>query len=300
MRNLGTRFECLRMRPHDHIGWVFSGLDEFATLARPFLAEGRDRGEKLMCVSGDPRSAAMTALAGVAVPGGLEMVSIADVYGASGVVDPARQRATFMAALAGARAQGYTGIRVAADNTSLVSDEKRLRSWIRWEIVADRFMAENPVTGLCAFDRDKIDVNRLRHLATLHPLSSVTSPVPQFRMFADAGELCIEGDVDSLAISQVWLALDALPPRTRVRLDLETAALRGGTTLAALSDLASAGVNILIQGHPAAISALREAGLRSGGRLALCEISVPAGQPSAVGPGTADGRNEPGRTRATA
>lgn len=285
MRNLGTRFECLRMRPHDHIGWVFTGPDEFAALARPFLAEGRDRGEKLICVSGDPGSPAIAGLAGIAGPGGLEMASIGDVYGASGVVDPARQRATFMAALAGALAQGYTGIRVAADNTPLVSDDKRLRSWIKWEIVADRFMAENPVTGLCAFDRDKTDVNRLRHLATLHPLSPVTSPVPQFRMFADAGELCIEGDVDSLAVSQVRLALDVLPPGTRVRVDLAAAALRGGTTLAALSDLAGAGVDVIIQGHPAAISGLREAGLRSGGHLALRETSVPRDHPAAVGPG---------------
>jgi hypothetical protein len=228
-----------------------------------------------MCVTGDPRSPAMATLAGVAGPGGFEMASIADVYGASGIVDAVGQRATFAGALAEARARGYTGIRVAADNTSLVTDDKRLKAWIQWEIVADRGMAENPVTGLCAFDRDKIDVNRLRHLTTLHPLSSVTTPVPQFRLFADAGYLCIEGDVDSLAITQAQLALAVLPPHTPVRVDLTTATLRGGATLTALSGLASAGVEVTVQGHPAAISGLREAGLRSSGRLALCEISLP-------------------------
>jgi hypothetical protein len=135
-----------------------------------------------------------------------------------------------------------------------------------------------------------IDVNRLRHLATLHPLSSVTSPVPQFRLFADAGDLCIEGDVDSLAVSQVWLALDVLPPGTPARVDLATAVLRGGSTLAALSDLASAGVTVTIQGQPAAISGLRKAGLRSGGRLALREISLPAGRPATVDRSAACGK----------
>jgi MEDS: MEthanogen/methylotroph, DcmR Sensory domain len=274
MRNLGARFECLRMRPHDHIGWVFAGPDEFAALARPFLAEGRDRGEKLMCVAEDPASPAITALAEMAGPDGFEMTSITDVYGTDRVVDAVRQRGTFMAVLADARAHGYTGIRVAADNSSLVGDEKRLKAWIEWEIVADRFMAENPVTGLCAFDRDKIDVDRLRHLATLHPLSSVSSPVPQFRLFADAGDLCIEGDVDALAISQVGLALGVLPPHTPVLVDLATAVLRGGATLTALSDLASSGVDVTVQGQPAAISGLREAGLRGGGHLALREISL--------------------------
>jgi hypothetical protein len=282
VRDIGARFECLRLRPHDHIGWVFAGQDEFAALARPFLAEGRDRGEKLMCVTGDPGSPAMTALAEMAGPDGFEMSSIADVYGASGIVNATEQRATFRSALRDARAQGYTGIRVAADNTSLVVDEKRLKAWIEWEIVADRFMAENPVTGLCAFDRDKIDVNRLRHLATLHPLSSVTSPVPQFRLFADAGDLCIEEDVDALAISQVWLALGVLPPDTPVRVDLATAVLRGSTTLTALSELANSGVDVTVQGQPTAISGLREAGLRSAGRLALCEITLPGERPATV------------------
>lgn len=100
--------------------------------------------------------------------------------------------------------------------------------------VADRFMSENHVTGLCAFDQERVDVDRLRHLATLHPLSSVTSPVPQFRLFADSGQLCVEGEIDSFAVSQLWLALDALPPKTGVLVDLATATLRSQEVLAAL------------------------------------------------------------------
>ena len=269
MRNRGTRFECLRMRPHDHIGWVFAGPAEFAALAGPFLAEGAERGEMLMYVAEDPGSVVLAGMDGLA---GFQVASIAEVYGASGIVDAVRQRATFSAALAGALAQGYTGIRVAADNTTLVTDDSRLKAWIGWEIAADRFMAENPVTGLCAFDRDKIDVDRLRHLATLHPLSPADSPVPQFRLFADAGDLCIEGAVDSFAISQLRLALDVLPPKTRVRVDLETASLLGRTTLAALTGLADAGVTVTIQGQHTAIRELQGAGLEAGERLLVHEF----------------------------
>jgi hypothetical protein len=38
-----------------------------------------------------------------------------------------------------------------------------------------------------------VDVNRLRHLCTLHPLSAADRPAPQFRLFADDGNLCVEG-----------------------------------------------------------------------------------------------------------
>src|ERR1039457_4601357 len=89
-------------------------------------------------------------------------------------------------------------------------------------------MSENHVTGLCAFDQERVDVDRLRHLATLHPLSSVTSPVPQFRLFADSGQLCVEGEIDSFAVSQLWLALDALPPKTGVLVDPGGAPPPGG------------------------------------------------------------------------
>ena len=109
---------------------------------------------------------------------------------------------------------------MAADCTPLVSDEERLRAWANWEVVADRFIAENQVTALCAFDQERVDVSVLRQLATLHPLSSASSPVPQFRLFSAAGALRVEGQLDSVAVTQLWLALDNLPPETGVVIDL--------------------------------------------------------------------------------
>ncbi len=126
MRDHGTRFECLRLRPHDHMGWVFAGSSGFAALAEPYLAEGAARGERLMYVAADPSPAALARLSEVVGRRALQVASTAEVYGASGVVDPPGQRATFAAALADARAEGYSGIRVAADNTPLVTDEVRL------------------------------------------------------------------------------------------------------------------------------------------------------------------------------
>jgi hypothetical protein len=152
------------MRPHDHIGWVFTGEAGFEELACPFLAEGAARGELLMYVTESPRRATAARLRDRYGSRVIRIARIADVYGESGVVDADAQRAVFAGALADALAAGFSGIRVAADNSPLVLDETRLEAWIRWEHVADRFMADNPVTGLCAFDGQRVDVNRLRHL----------------------------------------------------------------------------------------------------------------------------------------
>ncbi len=270
-RSHGIRFDFLRMRPGDHIGWVFTGASEFAALATPFLAEGGALGERLVFVAENPDPADVARLAHLVDRDALQVTSIAEIYGSDGIVDPAGQRACFAAVLAEALAAGFTGLRVAADNTSLVIDEERLRAWTSWEVVADRFAAANPVTGLCAFDQERVDTSRLRQLATLHPLSSASSPVPQFRLFSDAEALRVEGELDSVAVTQLWLALEDLPPQTRVLIDLGPATVLSGGGLTGLGQLCNSGVDVIIRGDRTAIGELTESAGVLAGRLTFEE-----------------------------
>ncbi|HZC52668.1 MAG TPA: MEDS domain-containing protein [Mycobacterium sp.] len=244
MRRRGTRVELVWMRPHDHIGWVFSNPDKFVEVAEPFLKEGLERGERLVFVAANPAENAYARLAGSFAPADLQVASIAEVYGASGIVDAAAQHAIFAAALRQALADGYTGIRVAADNTTLVQSAEQLTAWMHWELVADRFMSQNRVIGLCGFDRTAVNVDTLRHLVTLHPISSAADPVPQFRLFVDTDGLCLEGDVDDFAIGHLQRALDVLPPGTPAVVDLTRARPRDGAVKTELTQLAYAGVLI--------------------------------------------------------
>lgn len=271
-RDRGIRFEFLRMRPHDHMCWVINGSREFAALAVPFLAEGAALGERLMYVAENPDPADMMPLAASSDAHALQIASIAEVYGTGRIVDPTAQLATYAAALADALAHGYTGLRVAAENTSLVGDDDQLKAWMRWEIIADRFVAENPVTGLCAFNKEKVDAGWLRHLATLHPLSSASSPVPQFRLYSEAGVLRIEGQVDSSAVTQLWLALENLPPETHVVVDLATATLMSRAVLVGLRQLCDSGVNVTIRGQRVALGELRMSLAQHSDRLVLEEV----------------------------
>jgi len=257
-RSSGIRFEFLRMRPHDHIGWVFAGSSEFAALAAPFLAEGAALGERLMYVAQDPDPADMAGIAAIVGPGTLVVTSVAEIYGASGIVDPQRQRATYTAATDEAIAAGFTGIRVAADNTPLVANEQRLAAWLRWEVVADRMLSEYQITAMCAFDQDAVDADALRRIAALHPLSSASSPVPTFRLFSSSGLLCAEGQLDPLAVIQLWRAIEDLPRGTGVFVDLATATLTSHAVLTGLGQLSQSGVDVRIRGERAAIGELRQ------------------------------------------
>ena len=248
MRNHGSRFEILRMKPHDHIGWTFSGNRDFSALAEQFLREGASLNERLMYVAEDPDPTEFGRWTEELYPGTLIPASTAEVYGESGIIDAARQRATFAAVLADALAEGYSGIRVAADNTRLVIDLERLESWIRWEVVADQFMAENQVTGLCAFDRDQVDVGTLTDLASLHPLSQAGSPAPKFRLFTNDGVLWVTGEVTIGALEQAELALQALPPKTDVIVDLTAIDGISAGLLAAVDRLRRAGAAVTLLG----------------------------------------------------
>ncbi|MBO0802735.1 MAG: MEDS domain-containing protein [Nocardiopsaceae bacterium] len=257
------------MRSHDHIGWTFAGDAGFEELACPFLAEGAARGELLMYLAAVPRPATAARLRDRYGSRVIRISRVTDVYGESGIVDSLGQRAVFATVLADALAAGFAGIRVATDATPLVASEAGLAAWIRWEHVADRFMADNPVTGLCAFDVRRVDMSRLRRVAALHPLSAVTDPEPRYRMYSDGGALCLQGHVGSDAVRQLPLAMEALPPGTGVLIDLSAATLTSRTPLAGLRRLAASGVPVTIRGERAALDTLAGNGLRPGKNLLL-------------------------------
>lgn len=83
-------------------------------------------------------------------------------------MDAASQRATFEAALGDALHDGYTGMCVAADNTSLIAGSQRLSAWLKWESEGEQFMTVNPVTGMCAFDRARADDDDLQAAMDAH------------------------------------------------------------------------------------------------------------------------------------
>jgi hypothetical protein len=155
--------------PSGHVGWVYSGVSRFESGATTFLAAGAARGERQMFVADDPVVEQWPKH--LVDRRALVIASVTEIYGDTRMVVPTSQRDTFAAALAEALSEGYTGIRVAADNSSLVDTPDRLQAWLGWEEVAERFLAENPVTGLCAFDRSRVESATLAAVRGTHRLS---------------------------------------------------------------------------------------------------------------------------------
>lgn len=157
--------------PTGHVGWTFNGRAQFEGRIGTYLAEGAARHERVMLVTEEPNPDLWPKT--LRDEGILLLLSTAELYGTSGVLDPATQRTTFEEALAEARRCGFAGLRVAANNTMLVTTPERLAAWRGWEQEAESMMQLLPISGLCGFDRSRLcdrDVAALRreHRVEVH------------------------------------------------------------------------------------------------------------------------------------
>lgn len=252
------------LRSHDHVAWFGDGDDELYSVAIAAFADGARRHEKLLFVADDPDPARLCGdgLERLLEAGQLELLALDAVYGGSGTFSAADQLATFKGVLAGALADGYRGIRVVADNTSLVcGHEEGFRHWLAWEQLTDSFQAQSPVTGICFFDQRALDHERRLDLAALHPVRSDGGAQPPFSLFSEGGAVSVTGRVDSSCANQFQRLLQATPGDRPLALDVSAARFRDQDAVIALAESASAGRPIEVRGDGHLRTLLDELGI---------------------------------------
>jgi hypothetical protein len=155
--------------PTGHLSWFFDGISQFEAAITTFLAEGFALGERLTVVAEDPNEALWPPV--LIERGDLILTDTSEVYGSERIVAAQAEEDRLATSLDEALYLGYTGLRRASDNTSLISGPQRWAAWTRWEAVVDRFIADNPVTEMCAFDRYRTAAPTVAALRQLHPIS---------------------------------------------------------------------------------------------------------------------------------
>lgn len=224
------------LAPHDHAGFAFADGHDLTSLARNVLAAGAALGERLLFVAADPDPSAVAGLTD-SLGAAPTVASVADVYGADGFVDPVEQRRTFEALVDSALEAGYSGLRMVADNTPLVTTADRLRRFADWESVADDLSSAAPFTAVCCFDRRQVGSGGLRYLAGLHPVAWPTLPEPPYRIFVDDSDVVIEGIVDTFAVDDLRRTVSALGGDRRVVVAPDTTSIFSTRARAELSAL---------------------------------------------------------------
>ncbi|AEV84413.1 hypothetical protein ACWT_3390 [Actinoplanes sp. SE50] len=184
---------------HDHVGWVFDKPADFQVRAGRFLSAGLARRQRVVYVAGTDGDgpAEMPGWDEALASGQAELTSVRTVYSAGEPVDPERQVAAFVGAAERALQDGWSGLRVAADVTSLVLTEQQRAAWTRYELLIDAHMAHHPMTGMCGFHRTALEPSGLAAATCIHPaLSEDTSA---FRLYAGGhpdAHIVVAGEID--------------------------------------------------------------------------------------------------------
>ncbi|WP_143268793.1 MEDS domain-containing protein [Amycolatopsis vastitatis] len=199
----------------DHVCWGYRRRSEFLARAREFLAEGLAEGARVLYVApGD--EAVLTGQLRTAGwfeegvgRGAVRFASVESTYASGAVVDPAGQVEFYAAATSEALADGFTGLRVAADATSLVRTPAQLDAFARYEHSADRYMATHPMSAMCGYDLTELGAETVAQLACLHPAAHHGATSFHLHSHArDGSAAALDGELD-MAVRRVWpLALE--------------------------------------------------------------------------------------------
>lgn len=214
---------------HDgHACWGFDDRAEFADAAIEFLTDGLRLGQRLAYVGSEPvaeqreRLDPLGDVGGMIDSGALQLFELSDLYRVGEPVDAEAQLAVYSAATDAAFADGYSGLRVAAQVTDLVREPETWDAHVRWESAADRVFSAKGLSALCGFQREALPPQLLADLAAVHPAANAAAGAVPFHLFGEDGNLVVAGEIDFFASETLDRALGfACDTGQRVSLDLE-------------------------------------------------------------------------------
>jgi DcmR-like sensory protein len=196
-----------------HACWGFDDRREFGEAVLDFLADGLRFGQRLAYVGTEPVAEQREWLdplgdvGRLIDTGALQLFELSDLYRVGKPIDADAQMAAYLAATDAALADGYAGLRVAAQVTDLVSEPETWDAHVRWESMADRVLTARSLSALCGYERGAVAPRLLADLAALHPAAnSCTGSVP-FHLYGEGGGLALAGEVDAFSSDALDRAL---------------------------------------------------------------------------------------------
>lgn len=255
MRNHAVTSQPVGLGPGDHTAWVFDGPAALDQAAEHYLAEGLRAGARCTYVlderPGLDRVAGLGDAERLVAEGRLVLRTVDEVYGVDRHPDLPGLLTEVADGVAAARAQGFTGLRVVTDGTSLadVTAERRAH-WLRWEQLIDGLVAATDFVVMCAFDRRRLAPWVIEELSALHPIVSAGPELPPFRLFAGGDGVALVGSVDGLAVPLFRRVLAAAPPGDPLVVDLSATELLAHGALVALAGAARGRTVVLRHARP--------------------------------------------------
>ena len=229
MRRSGACSSVRGLGRHDHVCVPYADDDELHRETVDYLNDGRRLGQRLMYVGAGPEEKLRDDLSSFAdagrlfADGALVVRSLEGSYEPGVPIDVEAQLAIYGGATEEALKEGFTGLRVAAEVTALVSEPSMWEAHVQWEAFADRYMASMPLSAMCCYDRRVLPKPIVSDLARVHPLARDADGLAPFRIFAtdQRNTVVLDGEVDYFSADDLDRLLTlALPSDASSVLDL--------------------------------------------------------------------------------
>ena len=197
----------------DHVCWLYDAGESIAEAAQGYFRAGLTRGDRLMWVGDDfAHRVGLPGADTLVAEGALQLLPQSPSYEARQRFAGAEQYAFYDAATRQARAEGYTGLCVVAEVTATTADPDRCAELIRWEHLADRFIAGGSgMTAMCLYENDALRAETAAELATVHAWTRASGGEPPFRVWFDGARLCLTGSVDTFNAARLESVLATTP-----------------------------------------------------------------------------------------
>jgi ABC-type transporter Mla MlaB component len=227
-----------------HVCWGFDDDVAFRRAAGAFLAEGHERGDRLLYVADAGVAEMREHLSGLDVErlvhdGGLLLRPVGELRRPGRAFDWRRQIETYRALAHAAVEDGYRGLRLAAEATSLVTTAAARRAFVDYELAVDRLISQEPIAALCAYHETTLGP-ALEELVAVHPTRHGTASAA-CQAYYDGDVLHIAGEVDLSTATVFEAALAVLHSDTGVsRVDLAELRFIDVASLVRFSEVADA------------------------------------------------------------
>lgn len=217
MRTTGVVTSPRGLGAHDHLCWSYGHGDDIRTERLAFVTDGialNQRVGYIGCATEDELLADLAGIEGLdelLAKGAVGALSVTEQYRTEELVDPEAQVARYTAATEDALASGFSGLRVTAEVTDLLLNERQREVFGRYEHLIDRSMVTMPFSAMCCYDRTVIGDEAVADLACMHP--SAREGASPFQVFAIQGaDLGVAGEVDTLSAPRFVRALRRAVP----------------------------------------------------------------------------------------
>ncbi len=173
--------ELAKLKLGTHICLIYETSAEQIAAVVPFLKEGLARHERCLYVADDGTVEAIaSALVAAGVDVGHErkrdalwMLTKQDTYLRDGKFDPVTMIEFWRSAQTQALTDGFSGLRVAAEMTWALGQERVFDRLVEYEALLNDFLANSRSVFLCQYDRSRFDSSVIHDVLHTHPIAVI-------------------------------------------------------------------------------------------------------------------------------